>query len=149
QECLRCGHMVVKDNPSFRCSCPKCGELTRKVDVPIRDFTLRGGIRRLHPKPPPRGISRSRLGLSQRGGEFAMPNERREDLDRRDFMMAAIGLVCASASLASSAGTANAQDTKAPPVGQRTVYTGDVIQGKKVISALDVNDLERGKKHAF
>ena len=84
-----------------------------------------------------------------------MPNERREGLDRRDFMMAAIGLVGASASLASSAGTANAQDTKAPPVGlepgalQRTVYTGDVIQGKKVISALDVNDLERGKKHAF
>src|SRR6516225_2858762 len=79
-----------------------------------------------------------------------MPNERREGLDRRDFMMAAIGLVGASASLASGA-----QDTKAPPVGpasgvpQRTVYTGDVIQGKKVISALDVNDLERGKKHAF
>jgi len=76
-----------------------------------------------------------------------------QDLDRRDFMMAAIGVVGASASLASSAGTANAQDTKAPPVGagalQRTVYTGDVIQGKKVISALDVNDLERGKKHAF
>ena len=84
-----------------------------------------------------------------------MPNERREGLDRRDFMMAAIGLVGASASLASSAGTANAQDTKAPAGGvepgapQRTVYTGDVIQGKKVISALDVNDLERGKKHAF
>src|SRR5215467_1753724 len=83
-----------------------------------------------------------------------MPNERREDLDRRDFMMAAIGLG-ASASLASSAGTANAQDTNAQPGGvgpgapQRTVYTGDVIHGKKVISALDVNDLERGKKHAF
>jgi predicted deacylase len=84
-----------------------------------------------------------------------MPNERREGLDRRDFLMAAIGLAGASASLASSAGTANVQDTKAPPVGQKpgalqgTVYTGDVIQGKKVISALDVNDLERGKKHAF
>jgi len=84
-----------------------------------------------------------------------MPNERRESLDRRDFMMAAIGLVGASTSFASSAGTANTQDTKAPPVGleagapQRTVYTGDVIQGKKVVSALDVNDLERGKKHAF
>jgi predicted deacylase len=84
-----------------------------------------------------------------------MPNERREGLDRRDFVMAAIGLVGASASLASSAATANAKDKKAPPVGlelgapQRTVYTGDVIQGKKVISALDVNDLERGKKHAF
>jgi len=84
-----------------------------------------------------------------------MPNERREGLNRRDFMMGAIGLVGASASLASIASPANAQDTKAPPVGlepaalQRTVYTGDVIQGKKVISALDVNDLERGKKHAL
>jgi hypothetical protein len=62
-----------------------------------------------------------------------MPNDRREGLDRRDFMMAAIGLVGASASLASSAGTANGQDAKAPLVGlepgalQRTVYTGDVI----------------------
>ena len=28
-----------------------------------------------------------------------------------------------------------------------TVYTGDVIEGKKVVSALDVNDLEPGKKH--
>ena len=28
-----------------------------------------------------------------------------------------------------------------------TVYTGDVIQGKRVISRLDVNDLEAGKKH--
>ena len=46
-----------------------------------------------------------------------MPNERREDLDRRDFMMAAIGLVGTSASLASSASTAHAQDTKVPPVG--------------------------------
>jgi len=83
-----------------------------------------------------------------------MLNARKEDLDRRDFMMAAIGLG-ASASLASSARAANAQDSNAPPVGpepgapHRTVYTGDLIQGKKVISALDVNDLERGKKHAF
>ncbi|MGB6194239.1 MAG: succinylglutamate desuccinylase/aspartoacylase family protein, partial [Terracidiphilus sp.] len=84
-----------------------------------------------------------------------MPNEQRDGLDRRDFMMAAIGLVGTSASFASSVGTANAQETKAPHAGaapgapQGTVYTGDVIQGKKVISALDVNDLERGRKHAF
>lgn len=84
-----------------------------------------------------------------------MPNEHKEGLDRRDFIMAAVSLVGTSTTLASSAGIANAQDTKAPPVSstprapQRTVYTGDVIQGKKVISALDVNDLERGKKHAF
>ena len=31
--------------------------------------------------------------------------------------------------------------------GTGTVYTGDVIEGKKVVSALDVNDLEPGKKH--
>src|SRR5262252_661573 len=76
-----------------------------------------------------------------------------QDLDRRDFLTAALGAVGASAGLASSAGTANAQDTNALPVGtsglHRTVYTGDVIQGKKVITALDVNDLERGKKHEF
>ena len=84
-----------------------------------------------------------------------MPNEHGEGLDRRDFMMAAIGLVGASATFASSASAANAEDTNTPPVGQAagapkgTVYTGDVIQGKKVIRALDVNDLERGKKHTF
>ncbi len=84
-----------------------------------------------------------------------MPNEQNEGVDRRDFMIAAIGLVGTSAIFASSAGTANAQDAKASPVGlapgapQRMVYTGDVIEGKKVISVLDVNGLERGKKHAF
>jgi hypothetical protein len=28
-----------------------------------------------------------------------------------------------------------------------TVYTGEVIQVKKVVSALDINDLEPGQKH--
>ena len=84
-----------------------------------------------------------------------MSSEGREGLDRRDFVIAAIGLVGTSATFASSAGAANAQDTKAPPVGpaarapRGTVSTGDVIQGKKVIRALDVNELERGKKHTF
>ena len=27
------------------------------------------------------------------------------------------------------------------------MYTGDIMQGKRVVSALDVNDLEPGKKH--
>ena len=82
-------------------------------------------------------------------------SEEKERLDRRDFMIAAIGLVGASATLASGAGTANAQETKAPPVRapagapEGIVSTGDVIQGKRVISALDVNNLERGKKYAF
>src|SRR5262249_29262818 len=104
---------------------------------------------------PAQAWDQIRNSRMERGGELGMPNERRQDLDRRDFMVAAIGLVGAPANLASRADTANAKDTNALPVGpkpggvQRTVYTGDVIQGKKVISALDVNDLERGKKHAF
>src|SRR5262249_60832977 len=32
---------------------------------------------------------------------------------------------------------------------RRTVYTGDIIDGKKVISALNIDDLEPGKKHLF
>jgi uncharacterized protein len=81
-----------------------------------------------------------------------MQNEQEEGFDRRDFMMAAIGLVGTSATFASSADSADTHYTQAPPVGPApgaTVYTGDVIQGKKVIRALDVSDLERGKKHAF
>jgi len=39
--------------------------------------------------------------------------------------------------------------TIAPAADAATVFTGDVIQGKRVISALDVNDLEPGKKHSF
>jgi uncharacterized protein len=34
-----------------------------------------------------------------------------------------------------------------PGAPSATLYTGDVIQGKKVVSVLDVNDLEPGKKH--
>jgi predicted deacylase len=70
-------------------------------------------------------------------------------VDRRDFMIAAI----ASAAIAAEAGAANAQGTPpsfastAPAMPRGTVYTGDVIRGKKVISALDVNDLESGRKH--
>ncbi len=33
--------------------------------------------------------------------------------------------------------------------GAATVYTGDTIQGKRVISELDVDDLEPGKRHSF
>ena len=35
----------------------------------------------------------------------------------------------------------------AAPVQAATVYTGDIIQGKRVVSELDVNDLEAGKLH--
>jgi predicted deacylase len=79
-----------------------------------------------------------------------MSNRREERLDRRDFMVASIATAGASAAaLAVAASTANAQGVAAASAGPTsgTVYTGDVIQGKKVVSALDVNDLEPGKKH--
>jgi hypothetical protein len=78
-----------------------------------------------------------------------MSNTPKERPDRRDFMIASIATAGASAALAVAAGAANAQGaatTSADPASG-TVYTGDTIQGKKVVSALDVNDLKPGKKH--
>jgi uncharacterized protein len=78
-----------------------------------------------------------------------MSDDPSNGVDRRDFMIAAI----ASAALAAEAGAANAQGTTpssastAPAMHQGTAYTGDVIDGNKVVSALDVNDLEPGQKH--
>ncbi|UVK41282.1 succinylglutamate desuccinylase/aspartoacylase family protein [Mesorhizobium sp. AR10] len=82
-----------------------------------------------------------------------MSEKPRKGLDRRDLLVASIATFGAAAALAANGGAANAQDTAAPTTDaasgapSETVYTGDVIQGKKVISALDVNDLESGKKH--
>jgi uncharacterized protein len=82
-----------------------------------------------------------------------MPSKPEERLDRRDFMIASIATVGASVALAADAGSANAQDSAtssdnpAPAAPSATVYTGDTIHGKKVVSALDVNDLEPGQKH--
>lgn len=80
-----------------------------------------------------------------------MSEQPKENLDRRDFMIASIATVGVSATLAANAGAANAQNvaSAAGSASQGTIYTGDVIQGKKVISALDIGDLEPGKKHAF
>jgi len=70
-------------------------------------------------------------------------------VDRRNFMISAI----ASAAFATEASAANAQGTMpssasiVPTMPQGTAYTGDVIDGKKIVSALDVNDLEPGQKH--
>ncbi len=79
-----------------------------------------------------------------------MSDDPTNGLDRRDFMIAAIG-----ASAAVTATGANAQRASTPsagpvePASQGTVYTGDVVQGKKIISALSVDDLEAGRKHLF
>jgi uncharacterized protein len=77
----------------------------------------------------------------------------KEGFDRRDFLIASIATVGVSAVLARDAGPAKAEDSSASSgdaasgKSQRTVYTGDVIEGKKVVSTLDVNDLEPGRKH--
>jgi predicted deacylase len=70
-------------------------------------------------------------------------------LARRDFMIASLATVGATVALAAGSTNARAQEPAVPPAGppSATVYTGDVIQGKKVVSALDVNDLEPGQKH--
>jgi predicted deacylase len=54
----------------------------------------------------------------------------------------------ASAALAVNAGAANAETaTSSANPASGTAYTGDVIRGKKVVTALNVNDLESGQKH--
>jgi hypothetical protein len=75
---------------------------------------------------------------------LAMSDESREGPDRRDFMVAAVG---ASAALAANSGAQGADQANTASRG--TVYTGDMIDGKKVISALNIDDLEPGKKHLF
>jgi uncharacterized protein len=76
-----------------------------------------------------------------------MSDKSAKGFDRRDLIMASIATVGVAAAAAGSA--ANAQDAATSPAhsASGTVYTGDIIEGKKVVSALDVNDLEPGKKH--
>ncbi|MCV9910362.1 succinylglutamate desuccinylase/aspartoacylase family protein [Brucella sp. HL-2] len=69
-------------------------------------------------------------------------------LDRRDFLIATTlaTISGAAASVVLSPDQAAAQTATAKLPGG-TVYTGEQIQGKKVVSALNVNDLEVGQKH--
>jgi uncharacterized protein len=82
-----------------------------------------------------------------------MPSKPDQSLDRRDFVTALIATIDVSAALVVNAGSARAQNSAtssvspAPGAPSATVYTGDTIQGKKVVSALDVSDLEPGRKH--
>ena len=78
-----------------------------------------------------------------------MPDKSAKGIDRHDLIMASIAAVGGAASASVNAGAANAQAAAVPPrnPASGTVYTGDVIQGKKVVSTLDVNELEPGKKH--
>lgn len=75
-----------------------------------------------------------------------MANGNGERLDRRDFMIASATTIGAAAAL--MAGSTQAPAASAPATAAGTTsYTGDVIAGKKVVTALDVNDLEPGQIH--
>src|SRR5215475_3339123 len=76
-----------------------------------------------------------------------MPDKSAKGYDRRDLIMASIATVGAAVAVNASAANAQAAATPAANPASGTAYTGDVIEGKKVVSALDVNDLEPGKKH--
>jgi predicted deacylase len=80
-----------------------------------------------------------------------MSNGSKEGVDRRDFVISSLATFGASAALAATAAVADAQDSAMPAGGAAashgTVYTGDMIEGKKVVSALDLDDLEPGQKH--
>ena len=84
-----------------------------------------------------------------------MADEPQGGLDRRDLLAASLASASALAATVGGAGVADAQGTPAPAAGPAprppggTVFTGGVIQGKRVISALDVRDLESGRKHLF
>jgi uncharacterized protein len=79
-----------------------------------------------------------------------MSNGSKEGVDRRDFIISSLATVGASAALAATAAVADAQDSAMPAgaaASHGTVYTGDMIDGKKVVNALDFDDLEPGQKH--
>lgn len=65
-------------------------------------------------------------------------------LDRRDFMLATIGGAAATVALSSDHAAAQTATGKLPG---GTVFTGDVVNEKPVVSALGVADLEPGKLH--
>src|ERR1700730_12003905 len=72
----------------------------------------------------------------------------RDKIDRRDFVTSTIAAVGTSAILASESDAAAPQENMETRNSETaTVYTGETIQGKKVVSRLNVADLEPGRKH--
>jgi uncharacterized protein len=74
-----------------------------------------------------------------------MAHRQEAHLHRRNFMIGSVAAAGASATGLTAYAQDAANNTAVPASG--TVYTGDTIQGKKVVSALDVNVLEPRKKH--
>ncbi len=80
----------------------------------------------------------------QRQERLAVADE--SSLDRRDFMLATVGGAAASIAFASEHAAARAAPATLPG---GTVYTGDMVDEKPVVSTLGVADLEPGKHHRF
>lgn len=69
-------------------------------------------------------------------------------IDRRDFLTSSIAIAGTSTIAArASAATASQENGEAHNSETGTAYTGEIIQGKKVVSRLNVDDLEPGRKH--
>jgi uncharacterized protein len=71
----------------------------------------------------------------------------RDGLDRRQLIVSAIGAAAVLGARPEPSRAQGAGQTAA--ASQGTIYTGDTIDGKNVISALNIDDLEPGKKHLF
>lgn len=69
-------------------------------------------------------------------------------IDRRDFMTTSIAVAGASTLLAGETNAAASRETTETPSSETaTAYTGETIEGKKVVSRLNGDDLEPGRKH--
>ncbi|HTO31941.1 MAG TPA: succinylglutamate desuccinylase/aspartoacylase family protein [Pararhizobium sp.] len=80
-----------------------------------------------------------------------MTAQENEGLDRRSFMIASVATVGAAGLMTATANaqTSSGGDSGSAVAKQGTVYTGDVIDGKRVIASLDIADLEPGKTHSL
>jgi predicted deacylase len=67
-------------------------------------------------------------------------------VDRRTVLKQGAAAIGASAALAANTDPASAQPAT---TSRGTVYTGDIIDGKKVISGLNIDDLEPGTKQSL
>ena len=77
-----------------------------------------------------------------------MTEDPKDGLERRDFMIASLATVGASAALVGAAAAQTPAERPAPRPAAGAGATGDTIQGRLVITALDVARLEPGR-HQF
>lgn len=69
-------------------------------------------------------------------------------IDRRDFMTSSIAVAGVSSILKGEfADAASPEKVDKGSAETATAYTGEILQGKKVVSRLNVADLEPGRKH--